>query len=164
MKRAVLAAGLPALSLVLVAATAFPTFHRKSELKLSPVSPLTFIFHYEENIPITIAAGDFNGDGRPDIVVGSLWDNEYSKSQYPVEGNRLWVFPGSKSGMLKPSWVAPLSEEPSAVFVADFDNDGKPDLAVSSTQSNFFSGPGRRHLGRGENEPRRRHICPACDI
>ena len=68
MKRVVLAAALPALSLVLVAATAFPSFHRKSELRLRPVSLLTFIFHHEESIPITIAAADFNGDGRPDIV------------------------------------------------------------------------------------------------
>ncbi|MGA2712260.1 MAG: VCBS repeat-containing protein [Bryobacteraceae bacterium] len=182
-------AGLLTFSLMLIAATAFPPFRLKSELQLRPVSLLTFIFHHEENIPVTIVAGDFNGDGRPDLVVGSLWDNEYSneisffagegdgsfaapsvirlnarpqqiqtadfngdgvsdvalitKSQGPDEGNRLWVFPGSKSGLLKPSYVFPLRDEPSAVFIADFDNDGKLDLAVSSYRSAFLVFPGR---------------------
>ncbi len=201
----VLTAGLLTFSLVVGAAAAFPHFRLKSELQLRPVSLLTFIFHHEENIPVTIAAGDFNGDGRPDLVVGTLWDNEYSNeisffagkgdgsfaarsvirlnarpqqiqtadfngdgvsdvalittSQSPGEGNRLWVFPGSKSGLLKPSYVSPLKEGPSALFIADFDNDGRLDLAVSSYGSAFLV-----FRGRGDGTFEEPVLACRCDV
>jgi len=181
--------GLLALAFVLIADPAFPAFRLKSELKLLPVSPLAFPFHHEENIPVTIAAGDFNGDGRPDLIVGSVWNNEYSnqialfagkgdgtfaapvvtrlnarpievqvadfngdgisdvavisRSQTPGGENRLRVLTGSKDGILKSAWMTRLDADPSALFIADFDGDGKLDLAVSANPYDFVVARGK---------------------
>ncbi len=176
-------------SLVSIAAPSQPVFRLKAELRLRPAGPRNRLLH-EENIPVTIAAGDFNGDGKPDLVAGSVGNNQSSnelsffagrgdgtfaaaasvirlnarpqqiqagdfdgngiadialvtRAQSHGEGNRLWIFPGSRSGAGQTSYVSDLAEEPRAVFIADFDHDGKPDVAVSSYRSVFLVFRGR---------------------
>jgi hypothetical protein len=82
--------------------------------------------------PFSVASGDFNRDGRPDLAVP----------------NR---FPGTVSVMLNttapgaaaPTFAAPQSfaagTEPWYVAVSDFNGDGRPDLAVGNAGSNTVS-------------------------
>jgi hypothetical protein len=68
--------------------------------------------------PVQIASGDFNGDGRTDFVVTN------------AQTNTIYVLLGNASGV--PAVVGVNSViGPRRVGVADFNHDGKPDLAVS---------------------------------
>ena len=69
--------------------------------------------------PESVAVGDFNGDGQPDLAVGYL------------EGNVVSVLLGRGDGTFTPA-ASPLvvGDFPSDVVVGDFNADGQPDLAV----------------------------------
>lgn len=74
--------------------------------------------------PIYAALGDFNGDGKPDVATA---DNRRAT---------VSVLPGNGDGTLQghvqvPLPVGPKRVRPSAVAAADFDGDGRDDLAVA---------------------------------
>jgi hypothetical protein len=69
--------------------------------------------------PIHVAVGDFNRDGKPDIVAANRYDNTVSV----LLGNGDGTFQAARN-------VAVGS--PFDVAVGDFNGDGKPDLAVRS--------------------------------
>ena len=74
--------------------------------------------------PIAVATGDLNGDGRVDVVV---------LSQGPLDGDsNVYVLLNNGNGGL----AAPVGYEvgtmPQAVAVADFNGDGRLDLAVAN--------------------------------
>ncbi|MCP4204987.1 MAG: VCBS repeat-containing protein [bacterium] len=71
-----------------------------------------------------LALGDFDGDGRPDIVTASH-----------VQGQRGVLFWGAGDGTFAPAEleVARPSSYIDAVAAADFDGDGDDDLAVAYT-------------------------------
>jgi hypothetical protein len=70
--------------------------------------------------PLTLAAGDFNGDGRTDLVV-PIWDAHIVK-----------VFLSQSDGSLGEPVSYIVGQEPTVLLVKDFNGDGKPDLAVYS--------------------------------
>jgi hypothetical protein len=115
-------AGILALSLLSIAGSRFPSFRLTSKLKLPSIPMPLFLFHHEENQPVTIATGDFNGDGMPDLVVGSLWDNEYS--------NEITLFPGRGDGTFGAPTVTKLNARPQELQVADLNGDGISDVAL----------------------------------
>jgi hypothetical protein len=85
---------------------------------------------------LALAARDFTGDGRPDLAV---LDDE---NLFP-DGVRLLV--GGAGGRFGPSAEAaiPIGGRANAIFVADFDEDGRPDLgAVVSTADAITIVPG----------------------
>ncbi len=72
--------------------------------------------------PFSLAVGDFNGDGRPDIAVAS-------------HNGNVSVLLGNGHGTLQAPVTFAAGNEPYFVAVSDFNGDSKPDLAVA----NFFS-------------------------
>jgi VCBS repeat-containing protein len=74
------------------------------------------------DFPVSLAAGDFNGDGEPDLAVA----NEFS--------DNLSVLPGSAAGTFGAARTFPTGEFtfPFSVAAADFNGDQRLDLAAAS--------------------------------
>ncbi len=76
------------------------------------------------NGPRTVAWGDLNGDGIPDLVVVNRYDNTVS------------VLMGKGDGSFKSQVTYLTGTQPTSVAIGDFSGDGKPDLAVSNYGDN----------------------------
>ena len=95
--------------------------------KQVPESPATGIE------PLAIVAADFNGDGILDLAVTNQNDG------YPLLGT-VTILIGRGNGTFVPKAVSPQTGSvPYSVVVADFNGDGKPDLAVANAGSNTIS-------------------------
>jgi hypothetical protein len=82
--------------------------------------------------PRSVAVGDFNGDGKPDLAVG----NESS--------NNVSIFintttPGSNIPTFSAATNFTTGTYPISIAVGDINGDGKPDLAIANTGSNTVS-------------------------
>jgi hypothetical protein len=73
-----------------------------------------------------VAAGDFNLDGDTDFV-SSNGGNSLSNSS-----NTVTVVPGIGNGMVSEAQQLGTGVSPADVVVADFNNDGKPDIATAN--------------------------------
>ena len=87
--------------------------------------PLVFAASGQDFTPTSLAVGDVNGDGRPDLVINSFGDNDSSVSQ-------LGVLLGNGDG----TFQAPILNTPRRdlgdgdVVLGDFNGDGLLDAAV----------------------------------
>lgn len=69
--------------------------------------------------PVSVATGDFNGDGILDFAVVNSSDNTVS------------IILGNPDGTFAPRVDYPTGSDPAAVVIGDFNGDGKPDLAIA---------------------------------
>lgn len=73
------------------------------------------------NGPFSVAAADFNRDGKPDIAVANLYDN--TVTVLLQSGGTFVPAPGSPYT---------VGANPTSVVIADFNSDGIPDLLVAN--------------------------------
>ena len=82
--------------------------------------------------PDSVAVGDVNGDGRPDLAVANFSSNTVSV-----------LLDTTAAGATMPSFAAQQTfatgSEPFSVAVGDVNGDGRPDLAVANEGSNTVS-------------------------
>jgi FG-GAP-like repeat/Abnormal spindle-like microcephaly-assoc'd, ASPM-SPD-2-Hydin len=101
---------------------------------VSPANAQTYMFNRADYAtgqgPETVAVGDFNGDGRLDVVTG----NTFSPA------NTVSVLLGKADGTFAPHVDDPAGGPPSSVAVGDFNGDGKLDIAVLYGSSNASVG------------------------
>ncbi|MFL6276235.1 MAG: FG-GAP-like repeat-containing protein [Blastocatellia bacterium] len=94
--------------------------------------------------PVSIAVGDFNGDGKQDLVTANAFPNSMS------------VLLGNGTGGFGPATNLTMNSNSNSVVVADFNNDSKLDLATANTGSNNISvrfGLGTGSFGAATNYP-----------
>ena len=77
--------------------------------------------------PSALAAGDFNGDGKIDVVVASEGSNDVT------------VLLGDGRGGLHQGASVPAGANPTEIFVGDFDRDGRPDLAIANHDTSYVT-------------------------
>jgi hypothetical protein len=77
--------------------------------------------------PLSVAKGDFNGDGIPDLA-----------AVYPGS-NFVNLFVGNNAGVAPTAVKYLAGSQPSSVAVADFNGDGRSDLVVANQGSNSVS-------------------------
>src|SRR5205807_2550331 len=82
----------------------------------------------------TVAVGDFNGDGRLDLVV----TNSHFTTGGALPGN-VSVLLGNGDGTFQTARTLDVGITPAFVTVRDFNGDGKADLAVANFTSNTVS-------------------------
>jgi hypothetical protein len=95
------------------------------------------------NGPTAIAAGDFNGDGNVDLAVLDNDTNNGGES-----GGHLLV--GDGKGSFRQTKQFVVGPGPESLAVADFNHDGKLDLAVGDSTNN--DGPGELAVLHGNGD------------
>jgi len=75
---------------------------------------------FTDRYPFSVAVGDFNGDGVPDLAVANFFSDTVS------------VFLGFGDGNFKMALSFAVGSHPHSVAVGDFNSDGVPDLAVAT--------------------------------
>jgi hypothetical protein len=91
--------------------------------------------------PSSVAVGDFNGDGKQDLAVANL-------GSPPFQTGSVSIRLGDGHGGFTPVADVAVGGAPRSVAVADFDGDGKLDLATANLASDSVS----IRLGSGTGE------------
>jgi hypothetical protein len=119
------------LSLLVAATSFFLLAFPNPTLGQTPLfGPQTEYVAASKNGPSGIAVGDFNGDGKLDLAVVNFGDWNI----YVLLGNGDGTFQAARS-----VYVASGGGFPWYVVAADFNGDGRLDLAVSNYQDNSLS-------------------------
>jgi len=106
-----------AVVLILAALWLSPAVHAQC-----PLSFAAAVNYAVGNVPTSVAVGDFNADGRPDLAVANAGSNNVSI----LLGN------GGGGGTFQAAVNYSVGSGPRSVAVGDFNADGQPDLAVAN--------------------------------
>jgi hypothetical protein len=79
--------------------------------------------------PRYIAAADFDGDGRPDLAISNLGSGTVS----------VLLRNATNNGFTADGPAIAVGVQPAGLAAADFNGDGRPDLAVANSQSSNVS-------------------------
>jgi hypothetical protein len=82
--------------------------------------------------PFAVAVGDFNLDGKPDIAVANAGANNVGVLLNMTATN-------ATTASFAAQQTFAVGKAPEALFVKDFDGDGRPDLAIANSQDNNVS-------------------------
>ena len=77
--------------------------------------------------PVSVALGDVNADGRPDLAVAN------------VSSDNVSVLLGNGNGTFQPDVTFAAGDDPTSVALGDVNGDGQPDLAVANFASDNVS-------------------------
>ena len=113
-------------SLLLAAAILLPLLSPARVLAETPLLDAPQDFAVGVN-PNSVAAGDFNGDGAPDLAVANF------------TGSSVSVLIADGSGTFRPAVTYTAGTRPHFIDAADLNGDGKVDLAVANWDSNNVS-------------------------
>jgi hypothetical protein len=80
----------------------------------------------------SVATADINGDGKPDVIVANAIDNTISVLLNTTT-------PGATTASFSVQKAFAVGSGPIILAVADFDGDGRPDIAVSNSEDNTVS-------------------------
>ncbi len=80
----------------------------------------------------SVAVGDFNGDGKPDLAIANYHSNTISVLLNTTAA-------GATIASFGPRLSFAVGNEPRSVAVGDFNGDGRPDLAVANSDPNTVS-------------------------
>jgi len=98
-------------------------------------------------VAFAIVAVDLNGDGKPDLAI----TNEGTVAQ---SNGTVSILLGKGDGTFSPAPAVPISGGagigPYSITTADFNGDGKPDLAVTLSNDTTYGGGLAVLLGRGD--------------
>jgi photosystem II stability/assembly factor-like uncharacterized protein len=83
--------------------------------------------------PRSVAIGDLNGDGKPDLAVAN--GSTYTVSVFSNKGTKGSITSSSFASQV----YFTTGSYPISVATGDLDGDGKPDLVVANYESNTFS-------------------------
>jgi hypothetical protein len=100
--------------------------------------------------PVSVAVGDFNRDGKPDLAVANT--EPATPSGYGEAPGSVSVLLGNGDGTFQPAVNYSVGTNPVSVAVSDVNGDGKPDLIVAASGSNpnFFDSSVSVLLGNGD--------------
>ena len=89
------------------------------------------------NYPVSVIAGDFNGDGKLDLAVAD--DGDLNGNATATGG--VSVLMGNGNGTFQPAVIYGAGAGPASLVAGDFSGNGKLDLAVADPGDEFSGSP-----------------------